>query len=84
MLPPYLVRLAVFLGLALTAAAQTVMLTPDTTVLSAAGGNVTFTATFSYSVVPSTLGLTITLPTGWTYVSGTTVPGLQASSSSVI
>ena len=73
--PRPLPLLPVFALLLSGAAAQTIVLTPGTTVLSSAGGNVTFTATLNYTTPPSTLGLTITLPTGWTYLSGTTVPG---------
>jgi hypothetical protein len=70
-----LARSLVFLGLALVASAQTVLLTPNTTVLSSTGGVVTFTASLKYTTLPSTLGFSVTLPTGWTYVSGTSVPG---------
>ena len=55
--------------------AQTLVLTPSTTMLNSAGGNVTFTAAISYQTTPSTLGFSVTLPTGWSYVSGTSVPG---------
>ncbi len=75
MVYPRLAGLYVLLGLAPAATAQTVLLTPSTTVLSSAGGSVTFTATLKYTTLPSTLGLTITLPPDWTYVSGTSVPG---------
>ncbi len=78
-----IVRLMVFLGLAVSATAQTILLTPNTTVLSATGGNVIFTATFSYTTLPSTLGITINLPTGWSYVSGTTVPGTSPAEPAV-
>lgn len=54
--------------------AQTVVVTPSTSVLDAAGGTVTFTAAFSYDSTPSVLGLNIVLPTGWSYVSGSDEP----------
>lgn len=57
------------------ALAQTIVLTPNTTQLSSAGGNVTFTATISYGATPSTLGFSVTLPTGWQYLGGTSIPG---------
>lgn len=57
------------------ALAQTIVLTPNTTQLSSAGGNVTFTASISYGATPSTLGFSVTLPTGWQYLGGTSIAG---------
>ncbi len=64
-----------FVLIATLATAQTLVLTPSTTMLNSAGGNVTFTAAITYPTTPSTLGFSIALPTGWSYVSGTSVPG---------
>ena len=61
--------------LGLAAFAQTLVLTPNTTLLSSAGGNVTFTATLAYTTPPSTLGFNVILPTGWTYLGGTSIAG---------
>lgn len=55
--------------------AQTLVLTPNTTMLNSAGGSVTFTAALNYSTTPSSLGFTVQLPAGWSYLSGTSVPG---------
>ena len=61
--------------LASVAGAQTIVLTPSTTSLASAGGSITFTASISYSAKPATLGLSVGLPSGWSYLSGTSVAG---------
>ncbi|MCX6953873.1 MAG: PEP-CTERM sorting domain-containing protein [Verrucomicrobia bacterium] len=74
-----LALLAAFVLLAINAVAQTIVFTPSTTALNTAGGSITFTATISYSSPPSVLAFTTTLPTGWTYVSGTNEPPVKPS-----
>lgn len=71
-----LLRLVSALALSAVAArAQTVVLSPNTSVLDQGGGNVTFTATVSYPSGSSTVAFSAPLPTGWAYVSGTNVAG---------
>ena len=62
--------------LAVTAAAQTVTVTPATTTLLPGGGNLTFTvnATYTGSAI---FGLDVTVPNDWAYVSGTGEPGVK-------
>ncbi len=73
--PRELRLMSVFIALAAGTFAQTLILTPSTTLLNSAGGTVTFTAAISYPSPVSTLGFSLTLPTGWSYLSGTTVAG---------
>lgn len=61
-----------------SAFAQTASLTADTTVLSPAGGTVSFTATVSYDGEPGAVGWSIALPADWSLVSvsGADVPAI--------
>jgi len=74
-LHPRIVGALAWASLGAVALAQTIMLTPNTTQLSSAGGNVTFTASIAYSSSPSTLGFSVTLPAGWQYLGGTSIAG---------
>ena len=73
-----LIRLvALFIGLsAFSAFGQTATVTPSTTALLAGGGTVTFTvnATYTGSAI---LGLDVTVPNDWAYVSGTSEPSIK-------
>lgn len=74
-----LVSLAVFALLAITAFAQNIVITPNTTVFNPAGGTLTYTATITYDATPSVLAFSATLPAGWTYLSGTNEPPVKPS-----
>ena len=63
---------------ALGQSAPKATLTALPTGYSLTGGTVTLTGTVSYSVVPTSLAADITLPSGWTYVSGLTQPTLTS------
>jgi hypothetical protein len=55
----------------------TATLTPDSSYLLPAGGTVTFTAAVAgYPGTTSAIGWTVTLPTGWAYVSGAGEPSV--------
>jgi hypothetical protein len=56
--------------------AQTATLTPSTTTLLSGGGTISFTASVSYAVTPTTLGWTVNVPSGWSYVAGTGEPAI--------
>ena len=74
------VSLAVLAILAIHAAAQTIVLTPSTTTINPAGGSLTFNASITYTSTPSVLAFSATLPTGWSYLSGTNEPPVKPAS----
>jgi hypothetical protein len=61
-----LVTLAAF---ATAVPAQTVVLTPTTTIFNQAGGTLVFSASVSYSTPPSVLAFSANIPSGWSYES---------------
>lgn len=56
---------------------QTVTLAPGSTVLSAAGGNVAFTFSATFTGAPALFVLTATIPSGWAYLSGAGEPEIK-------
>jgi hypothetical protein len=60
-----------------TAFAQTATLAPGSTVLSTTGGNVAITFNATFTGAPALYVLTVTIPPGWTYRSGTGEPELK-------
>ena len=70
-------RVLAFMGAAVLTHAQTHTLTPSTTTCLPGGGTITFTATQTYTTAPSTAAWIVTLPAGWTYVSGTNEPPIK-------
>ena len=56
---------------------QTVTLAPGSTVLGAAGGNVTFTFNATFTGAPALYALTATIPSGWAYRSGAGEPEIK-------
>lgn len=72
-----LASLAAFVLFAVHAVAQTIVFTPGTTVISPGGGNITFTASITYSTTPSVLAFSTTLPSGWSYLSGINEPPVK-------
>lgn len=71
--------LALSVVLAARLAAQTIVFTPNSTVIdSVNGGDLTFTATVAYSTAPSVLAFSADIPSGWSYVStGPNGPAVQ-------
>ncbi len=67
----------IFVGLVLSARAQTIVLTPSSTNIGSTGGTLTFTATITYTSNPSVLAFSATLPAGWTYLSGNNEPQVK-------
>ena len=80
MLRKLLLVLSVMLATEL--AGQTIIFTPTSTIINTVnGGNLTFTATVTYSTPPSVLAFSASLPTGWSYVStgGANPPSITPS-----
>lgn len=68
---------SLFAVLAVAASAQVVVLTPTSTIINPAGGNLVFNASVTYSAPPSALAFSASIPTGWSYVStGPDGPGV--------
>ena len=75
----FLALRAAFAVIATAASAQTIVFTPNSTTFDPAGGNLSFTALITYVTPPSVLAFSTTLPTGWSYVSGTNEPPVKPS-----
>lgn len=75
--------LAVFAALVLLvlrATGQTIVFSaPANTTVNSAGGTVTFTAQITYTTTPAVFAFSTTLPTGWSYLSGTNEPDIRPS-----
>lgn len=58
-------------------AQTTATLTPSTTTLNPAGGQVTFSFAATFTGTAAATGLTVNFPANWTYVSGTSEPSIK-------
>jgi hypothetical protein len=73
-----LLALAISRFTAMSHAASTATLTPDSQYLLPGGGTVTLTANLAgYPGTTSAVGWAVTLPAGWSYVNGTGEPGVK-------
>jgi hypothetical protein len=76
----FLLPLIAALGLASSLSAQTATLTTSSPGYSPLGGQLTLSHTVTYTgLTPSAYGLTVQLPTGWTFASQTLPAGLSAA-----